>query len=83
MNREDVIRLVRENGFGLIDDDIDDDLIDYFERFAALVADIAATEEREACEAIVEKELRGGLEGRPRLGFGYYMIEAIRARGSE
>jgi hypothetical protein len=79
MNREDVIRLAREAGFGLIDDD----LIDYFERFAALVADIAATEEREACEAIVEKELRGGLEGRPRLGFGHYMIEAIRARGSE
>ena len=56
MNREDVIRLVRENGFGLIDDDIDDDLIDYFERFAALVADIAATEEREACAQIAEDE---------------------------
>ena len=60
-----------------------DDGTNKLEVFAALVADTAATEEREACEAIVKKELRGGLEGRPRLGFGCYMIEAIRARGSK
>jgi len=69
MNREDVIRLVRENGFGLIDDDIDDDLIDYFERFAALVA-----AEREACAQLVDHILceGGGTYG-----------DAIRNRSGE
>jgi len=81
MNREDVIRLVRENGFGLIDDDIDDDLIDYFERFAALVA---ATE-REACAKICDENVkfwkscpdRRAAEGSRICG------EEIRARGQE
>ena len=56
MNREDVIRLVRENGFGLIDDDIDDDLIDYFERFSETVA----AAEREACASMVDHLLCEG-----------------------
>jgi hypothetical protein len=63
MNREDIIRMARESGFGLIDDD----LIDYFERFAALVA----AAECEACGQICDeaKALRLG--------------EIIRERGKE
>lgn len=84
MTRQDVIRIAREAGIPVAWIS-DSGVLKWsdLERFADLVADAAATEEREACEAIVKKELRGGLEGRPRLGFGCYMIEAIRARGSK
>ena len=48
MNREDVIRMAREAGLtGLMEGG----LIDYFERFAALVA----AAEREACAQLAEK----------------------------
>jgi hypothetical protein len=67
MNREDIIRMAREAGLtGLMEGG----LIDYFERFAGLVA----AAEREACAQLVDHILceGGGTYG-----------DAIRARGEE
>jgi len=66
MTRDEIIRLAREAGFGLIDDD----LIDYFERFAALVA----AAEREACMADVLAY--GGIH----IYDASKIVETIRAR---
>lgn len=71
MNREDVIRMAREAGLtGLMEGG----LIDYFERFAALVA----AAEREACATLVETLLAEN----PDLSEVYVAAE-IRARGEQ
>ena len=68
MNREDVIRMAREAGLSGI---MEGGLIDYFERFAALVA----AAERKACAKMFDGEV---------WAYDYREIaKAIRARGHE
>jgi hypothetical protein len=78
MNREDVIRLAREAGFE-IEQPSDGHNVsgdnDCLERFAALVADIAATEERKAICRLVQDMWRGIDADR--------MVDAIHERGQE
>lgn len=50
MNRDDIIKMAREAGLSGL---MEGGLIDYFERFAALVA----AAEREACAKVVENLL--------------------------
>lgn len=70
MNREDIIKMAREAGLtGLMEGG----LIDYFERFAALVA----AAERETCAKVVEN-YAGAWDDQ-----GYALSQAIRARGQE
>ncbi len=72
MNRDDIIRMAREAGLtGLMEGG----LIDYFERFAKLVA----AAEREACATLVETLL--GESPELRLAAVYVAAE-IRARGN-
>ena len=71
MTREEIIRLARQAGLtGLMEGG----LIDYFERFAALVA----AAEREACAVLVETLLGEN----PDLSEVYIAAE-IRARGQD
>jgi hypothetical protein len=70
MNREDIIRMERE---ALLNGLLEVGLIDYFERFAALVA----AAEREACAKVVEN-YAGAWDDQ-----GYALSQAIRARGQE
>jgi len=71
MTREDIIKMAREAGLtGLMEGG----LIDYFERFAALVA----AAEREACATLVENLLGEN----PDLSEVYVAAE-IRARGEQ
>jgi hypothetical protein len=70
MNREDVIRMAREAGLtGLMEGG----LIDYFERFAKLVA----AAEREACAEICAQFWDAHLSG------AEWCMHAIRARGHD
>ena len=73
MNRDDIIRMAREAGFGFPADYDLTELISRLERFAALVA----AAEREACAKVAEKMLRfytQAVTGVP---------DAIRARGEK
>jgi hypothetical protein len=71
MTRDDIIKMAREAGLtGLMEGG----LIDYFERFAALVA----AAEREACATLVETLLAEN----PDLSEVYVAAE-IRARGEQ
>jgi len=63
MNREDIIRMAREAGLHapegrayILSPTIhpDDDLSEYLERFATLVASAAQAKEREACAKVAE-----------------------------
>ena len=68
MTREDIISMAREAGLtGLMEGG----LVEYFERFAALVAAAAAAEEREECAKVAENGL-----------IGHTIAKAIRARGN-
>jgi hypothetical protein len=68
MNREDIIKMAREAGLtGLMEDG----LVEYFERFAALVA----AAEREACAVLVERGMGDWLLGKK-------VAKAIRERGN-
>jgi len=69
MNRDDIIKMAREAGLSGL---MEGGLIDYFERFAALVA----AAEREACAKVVENLLGEN----PDLSEVYVAAE-IRARG--
>jgi hypothetical protein len=72
MNREDIIKMAREAGLSGL---MEGGLIDYFERFAALVA----AAEREACARVCRDLGRG--HG---VAFAEFdCVEAIRARGQE
>ena len=85
MSRDEIIRMAREAD--LIDfRDADDDphteqMVEFLERFAALVA----AREREACAALIESTtersrwIRGGINGTPIEPCQY--AAAIRARG--
>ena len=82
MNREDIIRMAKEAGFYIEDDEantlsnkedfkltehLKNDLTEHLERFAKLVAE----HEREACAKIVDENI----------GFENYLSEIIRAKG--
>lgn len=84
MNREDVIRMAREAGLtGLMEGG----LIEYFERFAALVAALVAAAEREACvkacNAVIDRMHEEGEGPTGNIGWVKDCIYAIRARGKE
>ena len=75
MNREDIIRMAREAGFYIHNNEIysmstqsDQELTEWIERFAALVA----SAEREACAKVCEDSVEYA---------GDTLAEAIRARG--
>ena len=74
VNREDIIRMAREAGMVVVDDQYS--LLPFLERFAALVA----AAEREACAKVCEAERRLGIDDE-RAYYGGLMAAAIRARG--
>jgi hypothetical protein len=82
MNRDDVIRMAREAGLSGL---MEGGLIDYFERFAALVA----AAEREACAKVADDYAGNqqawscGLDSPEeyRMQAGHECADAIRARG--
>jgi len=86
MNREDIIRMAREVGFEVLlpSEEIfgrggvytgsDDEISEYLERFAALVA----SAEREACAKIAHEYVGQDLEH----NFSAVIAHNIRARGS-
>jgi hypothetical protein len=82
MNREDIIRMAREAGLSGL---MEGGLIDYFERFAALVA----AAEREACAKVADDYAGNqqawscGLDSPEeyRMQAGHECADAIRARG--
>ena len=95
MTREDIICMAREAGFFIQQNEIysmstqsDQELTEWIERFATLVA----SAEREACAVAAEKEsLRGLPEEQPegeellracaQIAGGVLIADAIRARG--
>ena len=73
MTREEIIRLAREAGLtGLMETG----LIDYLERFAALVA----AAEREECAKVCDEQ---DSYGDPVYGWFRHLAAEIRARGEE
>ena len=65
MTREDIIRMAREAGLRTYD--VRDDVIDIFEKFAALVA----AHEREECAKLADRYMER------------WTADAIRARGEK
>jgi hypothetical protein len=80
MNREDIIRMERE---AVLTGLMEVGLIDYFERFAALVA--AAEREAcvRACDAVIERMHDEGEGPTGNIGWVKDCIDAIRARGEK
>lgn len=74
MNRDDVIRMAREAGFGALPES-NANIADILERFAALVA----AAEREACARVCEEHMKT-LDGPWQIP-ALECADAIRARG--
>jgi hypothetical protein len=76
MNRDDIIKMAREAGLtGLMEGG----LIDYFERFAALVA----AAEREECVKILEAEINEWVPPPDAATALRWAKDLIRARGEQ
>jgi hypothetical protein len=75
MNREDIIKMAREAGLSGM---MEGGLIDYFERFAALVA----AAEREACAVVCDERAASAPLGSDEQCEAEDCAAAIRARGN-
>ena len=83
MNREDVIRLARETGLAIAYAERDEDGWQELERFAALVAAAEREACAQACDKLVDQEIRTGKVDHNEMPWTMYCANIIRARGKE
>ena len=86
MNRQDIIRMAQEAGFFIQQNEIysmstqsDQELTEWIERFAALVA----SAEREACIVDIQWHIPRSGRHTPEYQMAMRMLERIRARGDK